>query len=508
MAFAASDAGFIDLPSGTDQDVDVTLNIGSPGSDGLVWLAIGFRNNQGHSITQVTMDPAGAAIAMTAGTANAGFLYARAFRADPGSLSGDVTFRVRVTGGANTAFQVPVFINVHDGLDLASHEEATGTGGSITGTPPLSTLDVGASTTGRTCFAFHFTRNAATPPAGATFTQREASSNGDNFYAVIGDLVSDADPEAMDVEWAGAAGNWQAVGASFAPASGGGPTEQSVSGSLAVSGALVKEKRQLLAGTASPTAALAKQAQRTLAGGFSTSATLMRAPAKSLTGSLSPAAALAAVRALLRAVDGSTAPAGTLARVTGKGAAGTVAPAGAVTKHTAKQVAGTTTPSGALLRGPRTLLAGIVTPGGTVAALRSYLRAFSGAVTPSGILTPLGILARAIAGTLSLGGALVKRPGKTVGGSVAPTGTATRAVWKLVGGQLTIAAVVSKEARKRFAATIPLTGVTVTVAGTFAQPGPHPLRIAFVGHGKTIAFVVQGKRIRFERHDKTIRFEP
>lgn len=239
----------------------------------------------------------------------------------------------------------------------------------------------------------------------------------------------------------------------FAASGGGGPTySQSASGSVTLSGALTKQKGQTLAASTSPTGALLRRAEKPLAG--------------------------------------SVASAGALARAAGKLASGAIAPSGAVVKE------------------PRKVLAGAVAPSGTLDALRSYLRAFTGTVTPSGTLTPLAILARAFTGSVGLAGAVLKQPGKVVGGSIAPTGHATRAVWKVVGGELVIAGVVSRQPQKRFEATLPLTGVTVTVAGTFAQPGPHPLRIAFAGHGKTITFVVDGKRIRFARHEKTIRFEP
>lgn len=239
----------------------------------------------------------------------------------------------------------------------------------------------------------------------------------------------------------------------FAAGGGGGPTyAESVSGSVSLSGALAKQKLQTLAASTTPTGTLLRRAEKPL--------------------------------------TGTVAPTGGLARAAGKRAAGTIASSGSLAKDTRKPLVGT------------------VTPAGSLDALRSYLRAFTGTVAPTGTLTPLAILARAFTGSLGLAGAVLKQPGKAVGGTIAPTGHATRAVWKVVGGELVVAGVVSRQARKRFEATLPLTGVTVTVAGTFAQPGPHPLRIAFAGHGKTITFVVDGKRIRFERHEKTIRFEP
>lgn len=231
-----------------------------------------------------------------------------------------------------------------------------------------------------------------------------------------------------------------------------GPTySQSASGSVSLSGALTKQKLQTLAAGLTPAGALTRRAEKPLAGACT--------------------------------------PAGALARWPGKRADGTIAPSAVVVKET------------------RTLLAGTVTPAGAVDALRSYLRAFTGTITPTGTLTPIAILARAFTGTLGLAGTLVKRPDKALAGTVASAGAATRAVWKLVGGELVVAGVVAKQPRKRLEATLPLTGITVTVAGTFAQPGPHPLRITFTGHGKVITFVVDGKRIRFVRHDKSIRFE-
>jgi hypothetical protein len=107
---------------------------------------------------------------------------------------------------------------------------------------------------------------------------------------------------------------------------------QTVSGAITPTGALLKATTKKTAGSTAPFGALRKRATRALAG------------------SITLAGALASARAYLKALAGSLAPAGALITQRVKFLSGTVGASGALAKTTLKTLAGALTPVGSVAR--------------------------------------------------------------------------------------------------------------------------------------------------------------
>ena len=206
-------------PAGT-ATVDVTINIGSPGADPLVFIGIGYRNNQGNEVASVTLDPAGENISLTLGTINQDFLYTVAAYGDPGSLSGSITCRIGFTTGGATA-PAGLGFDVWEGKDPTYTETAGVQNGSLATNGTSSIVIDGAS--GRTAFSFHFLRSGVNAVTAENFDNINSANNSDTLNWAVGDLAMTGATEQMDVTWDNNGGNaCYIVGGSFADAGGGG----------------------------------------------------------------------------------------------------------------------------------------------------------------------------------------------------------------------------------------------------------------------------------------------
>jgi hypothetical protein len=197
-----------------------------------------------------------------------------------------------------------------------------------------------------------------------------------------------------------------------APAAGGTTYTQSVSGSVSLAGALVKQTTTFKGGTLSVAGALTKQTNTSMAGTLSTSG------------------ALSAIRTLLVSVAGTLGLSGALVKQAQVGRAGTVTPTGALVKQTGRGLAGALSLSGALAA-IRTLLASV---GGTLGLSGALVKQAqvdrAGTVTPAGTVTKQ--TGRGLAGALSLSGALAKLTARALTGALSVSGTVAGAIVSLL----------------------------------------------------------------------------
>lgn len=126
---------------------------------------------------------------------------------------------------------------------------------------------------------------------------------------------------------------------------------QSLSGSIAPAGALVKKPKKIMSSSVTPTGALTKNVKKVFAG--------------------------------------SVTPAGSLVKVTKKIFSGSITPVGTLTKISKKLLSGSITMTGSLVKLTKKVLNGSITPTGTLTPLRRFIKTLSGSITPTGTLSTL-----------------------------------------------------------------------------------------------------------------------
>lgn len=247
----------------------------------------------------------------------------------------------------------------------------------------------------------------------------------------------------------------------FAPATGGGGSTlsgsltpvkipggtvftQSVAGTLAPAGALVKQTTKTLAGAVVPSGAATKLVSRALAGTLGSSGTVVKRVAKNPSGSLTPTGQIDEL--VTRSLAGTITPHGAVVKQTSRVVSGGITPHGAVTKLIAKTIAGALTPAGQLSNTKNFA----ITVGGTLGSSGSVTKQISttktSTLTTSGSLTK--VLARQLAGAVAPAGSLTRTTAKTVAGQIAPTGSLVRVVTKTIAAGLTPAGTITRQTAK------------------------------------------------------------
>jgi len=107
---------------------------------------------------------------------------------------------------------------------------------------------------------------------------------------------------------------------------------------------------QTVSGTIAPTGALLKATTKKTAGAITPTGIVRKAITRALAGALTPTGAFASARAYLKALAGSLAPAGALITQRVKFLSGTLGVSGAIVKATTKTLAGAITPVGTVAR--------------------------------------------------------------------------------------------------------------------------------------------------------------
>lgn len=158
----------------------------------------------------------------------------------------------------------------------------------------------------------------------------------------------------------------------FNPGAGGGPTQQSVSGSITPTGALTNTL----------------DAVESMTGSSTIAGTLNIKVSKNLTGSITPSGSLTFKQFL--DVSGSITPSGTLAtrQFVGKTNTGSITTVGILLISTKKNLDGSITPDSDLILKTKKNLSGSVTSTGTVN--NTQFITLTGSITPSGTLTSSG----------------------------------------------------------------------------------------------------------------------
>lgn len=231
---------------------------------------------------------------------------------------------------------------------------------------------------------------------------------------------------------------------------------QSAAGSVAPSGANVRQTSKTLAGALGLAGAALRSTAKNLTGVLAPTGATLRSTAKTLAGALGVAGALTAVRTVLASVGGVLTPAGALARSTAKTAAGVLAPAGDALRSTAKNLTGALGVAGDVLRSTAKNLAGVL---GLAGALASELIS--------------GVLTQAVGGTLALAGAVSRQTNITVAGALTATGALARQVAKTLAGVLGLAGTLARSAfgpsTSKLDVTLSDAALTVLTIGDAAQ---------------------------------------
>ena len=300
------------------------------------------------------------------------------------------------------------------------------------------------------------------PLIGSTTDIGDYSGNARDWTAGGTLTVEDGPP----VSWGG-----RPIWFPFTPASGGTTYNQSVSGAITPSGAIVKQAARALTGAFTPSGAALKSTSKAFAGAFTPTGAMAKRPAKAFTGAVTPSATLA--RQTAKVFAGAVASSGTLVRQTARALTGTVAPTSSTTKQTTRSLAGGLTPSGALasIRTILLSLAGALTPSGALA--RQSARSLAGALTPTGVAIKL--TARGLAGGVTPAGTLstIRAVLLSLAGALMPSGSLVRQTNKIAAGQVTPSGITTKQTARNLAGAVSPTGAlaalrTVLVALTGA----------------------------------------
>jgi hypothetical protein len=226
-------------------------------------------------------------------------------------------------------------------------------------------------------------------------------------------------------------------------------------GMITPSGTLTKQTGLPRAGViATITGALSKQTNKLFAGALSSIVgTLSRAISTTKTGSVATIAgaltklaqvtrvgtvnlsgALAAVRSVLITLVGALMPSGVLWRETRKTETGTQVTSGGVTKQTSMTKTGGLTPSGVLaaMKSAIISLAGVLMLGGELR--RETRTTKTGVLASSGVLATIRMAMLSLAGSVGMGGEVYKEIRKQVNGVAAVGGGLVKRIWKELGG--------------------------------------------------------------------------
>ena len=178
---------------------------------------------------------------------------------------------------------------------------------------------------------------------------------------------------------------------------------QTVAGTLASAGEIIRKTGKPVAGTLTTAGSLVRKTLKVVAGTLTTAGGLVRKTLKVVAGTLTMAGDVATRKyhLYLQAVDGTLTSSGTLVLKTSKVLAGTLTSSGAIIRKTSKVLAGTLTTAGTLTRKTLKVLAGTLTMAGDLT--RKTLKVLAGTLTSAGTLASekLSPIVAAIALTLA-----------------------------------------------------------------------------------------------------------
>lgn len=209
--------------------------------------------------------------------------------------------------------------------------------------------------------------------------------------------------------------DWCGIAISIKPQTGT-TYNQTVSGAITPTGALLKTTTKKPAGSITPTGSVTKRLTKALAGAITPTGALVKRALKILSGSVGSSGALTAQKLIYKALDG------------------TVGVSGALLRASTKVLTGSLTPSASLTKLLTRALAGTVDSSSEITAQRLIFIVLSGTVGISGALAKQ--IGRTLAGAVSSVGTVAKRLARALAGSITPTGGLSRSSFEIPTRQL------------------------------------------------------------------------
>jgi len=392
--------------TGTDSGSGITLTSWTPLANELVLVCVFERNEllattiSGNGLTWVQV------IDVNDNQGQCGLTVWRGMSASPSAGS------ITIGNTSGFAFAIAIRLSGTDTTGTNGSGAVEATAGATTGATDNNDITVAVTTVTNNAWAIGFvvthgggtltlvdettiSINNTSGSAGNTITSHE-------FYqavAVAGSTtLLGSNSFSTDREWV-------IAGISIKPQTGT-AYNQTVSGTIAPTGAVTKSTHRNLAGGLTPAGTVHKLISRILAGGITPTGLVNKLTTRLLAGTVGSSGALVSAKVLFKSLGG------------------TVAPSGALIKRTGKVLGGAVTPQGGLLKRLGKILAGSVTPTGTLTSLKVIYVYLEGTVAPTGALVKR--TAKALAGSVASAGSLLKRISKFLSGSVTPTGSLSR----------------------------------------------------------------------------------
>jgi hypothetical protein len=431
---------------------------------------LSVSDNQGNTYTQRRYDNSiyGVRLAIytaVASTSSGTFTVT----VNPAGSSADITITLLDISGQASSF-----------LDQVNNTTGTGTAASSGDVTPTQNNELLVAT-----MTHGGSDRTITEESGWTLAGELEGGTGNQPISSVYKLQTTATTE--DADWTIGTGSADWVGQiiTIIQASGGTVYNQSVSGAISPSGALLKQDKKPISGAISPSGSLSKQ------GG------------KLLSGALSPSGLLVSVKTVLKSIGGALSFSGSLSKKTLHGIGGSIAPLGSLVKKASRAFTGAITPSGSLVITKVILkaLTGALSFSGSL--VKSARKGLTGSIGPSGSLVKKTF--RSLVGALAPSGSLSssKTIQKILGGVLSFSGSLTKSTFKLVQGQLSFSGTIYKSARKLLGGALSFIGSL----STLLPSAPKIHSISFIGNSRSITSIIKVRSVTFAMKLRTVTIE-
>lgn len=255
--------------------------------------------------------------------------------------------------------------------------------------------------------------NTTAESTGAPFTIDQL---GDGTFSAIftSAVVSATTSQTPSNSWTTAGTAWGCTATFMAAASGGGgggtTFTKDLSGTITVSGIIVRRTSRTLTGSLTGSSTITKVTSRRLTSTVTPAGSLSRAVAylRTLTGSITPSGVDAKLIILGTPFTGSITPTASIAFTTvlQKFLTGSITPSGATTRFIARTLLGTITVSGTVSKLITRSLSGAITMSGSIS--RAITRTLTGSITPTASIAMSSVFLKSLSGTITAAGAVAR----------------------------------------------------------------------------------------------------
>lgn len=212
---------------------------------------------------------------------------------------------------------------------------------------------------------------------------------------------------------------------------------QTVSGGVTPSGAIIKDGRKVVSGANTPSGTLSKLTSKSFSGGFTPSGQLLKQAIKAFTGAITPS--------------------GSFEKLLQKFFDGTLTSSGQIVRDISKTLGGTLTTNGTLSKQINKLLEGALSSiSGTLTSTKTFIKDLVGTLTLSG--TKTSQTNKSFTGDLTSSGAIEKQTNKSLAGSSTPSGAANKQTSKSFTGTQSFTGDILKQTQKLFSGSLTSTG--------------------------------------------------